>query len=379
MIRTFLLFISSLLLIHAAWAGAINTWLTNAMHAYKVPVVSYVIIDHGRIINAKAISIDPKFKVTPQTLFQAASISKSLTAYGALTLVAHKKLALDKLANHYLTSWKIPDNPFTQGHPVLIKELMDMTGGLSVSGFPGYPQNAKLPTALDILNGTAPANTQSIRVFYQPGSRYFYSGGGYQVLQQVVTDLSQQNFNLFMNQQVLKPIGMTNSLYQYPLMDKRLLNLAAPGFTGWSDKKIKGGWYNYKCAGACGMWSTPTDLAKFLLNVSHSFHGKPNGLIPQSLAKQMLTRQKNTDFGLGVVVGGHGKGLYFWKAGHNYGYHSLIIMFPNTGKGLAIMTNSESGDMVINYFVSIIAHEYHWPYYFPFFDELVQMPNFKES
>lgn len=353
--------------------------LIKAMQAYKVPVVSYAIINNGQIVKAKALSINSNIHVNVESVFQAASISKTLTAYGALTLIANNKLSLDKPANEYLTSWKIPDNQFTQGHPVLIRQLMDMTGGLSVSGFPGYAQNAKLPTALNILNGTSPANTKPIRVFYQPGSRYFYSGGGYQVLQQVMTDVTKLGFNAFMNHRVLKPIGMNNSLYQYPLTNKNLLKHVVPGFTGWDGKEISGGWHDYKCAGACGMWSTPTDLAKFLLNVTHSLNGHHDGLLPQPLTKQMLTRQPNTDFGLGVVVGGHNQGLYFWKAGHNYGYHSLIIMFPYAGKGLAIMTNSETGDTVINYFVSIIAHQYHWPYYFPFFDELVEMPNFESN
>ena len=364
-------------LTHACWATSSDSYLIKAMRAYKVPVVSYAIIDHRQVIKAQAVSIDPNLEVNSNTLFQAASISKSLTAYGALTLVAQKQLSLNKPANRYLLRWKIPNNHFTQGHPVLIRQLMDMTAGLSVSGFPGYQQGQALPTAPDILNGKPPANTPAIRVFYQPGSRYFYSGGAFQVLQQVITDVTGKHFNAFMNQQVLKPIGMRQSTYQYPLTNKNYLKRVVPGFTGWSNKEIKGGWHNYQCSGACGMWSTPTDLAKFAINVTHSLHGESGGLLPQLLAKHMLTRQPNTDFGLGVVVGGYGKDLYFWKAGHNYGYHSLIIMFPNVGKGLAIMTNSETGNIVINYFVAMIAHEYHWPYYFPFFDELVEMPNFK--
>ncbi|GAG08545.1 unnamed protein product, partial [marine sediment metagenome] len=205
---------------------------------------------------------------------------------------------------------------------------------------------------------------------------YFYSGGAFQVLEQVVSDVTKQNYNQFMNARVLAKMGMKNSIYQYPLKERKFLKHAIAGYDGWSEKKIPGGWNNYACSGAGGMWSTPLDLAKFGLNITASYLGKSSGLISKKLAHKMLTRQNNTDFGLGVVVAGKGKNLYFWKAGHNYGYHSLLIMFPNRGKGLVIMTNSETGGTVINYITAVIAHEYDWPYYFPFFDELIEVPNY---
>ena len=161
-----------------------------------------------------------------------------------------------------------------------------------------------------------------------------------------------------MNKQILKRIGMNNSVFEYPLKDKQLLHNAVIAFNGWDAQKVKGGWRNYACSGAGSMWSTPTDLAKFGLNATQSFHGNSEGLISKNIAQQMLTRQNHTDFGLGVVVAGKGKDLYFWKAGHNYGYHSLVIMFPNIGKGVAIMTNSETGNIVIDYLVAYIAHQY---------------------
>ena len=370
----------SLLALNTSWAFSLNTWLKKAMKAYHTPVVSYAIINHGRIVKTQSVSIDPELQVNTHSVFQAASISKSLTAYGALKLVANKQLSLNKPANHYLTSWRIPRDRSNPEQPVLIHHLMDMTSGLSVSGFAGYPKGHDLPTSLDILNGKPPANNAPIRVKYQPGTRYFYSGGGYQVLQQIITDVTDQDFTAFVNQQVLQPLDMKHSLFQYPLTDHSLLAHAVPGFTGYSEHKIPGGWRQYKCAGACGMWSTPTDLARFLLNVTHSLHGKQDGFLPQSLTKKMLTRQANTDFGLGVVVGGQGQNLYFWKAGHNKGYHSLMLMLPNRGKGITIMTNSETGDKVIRYFVALISQHYSWPCSIvPFFDELVEIPSFAQS
>lgn len=377
--RVYKFFISAIILLSfsiTSYAIDITKPLLSAMKAYKVPIVGYAIINNYKIVSAKTISIDKSTSVSSKSLFQAASISKSMTAYGALNLADQNKLKLDNPANNYLKKWKIPQNKYTKKHPVRLKNLMDMTAGLSVSGFAGYQRGKPLPSQLDILNGVPPANNQPIRVFYTPGSKYFYSGGAFQVLQRVITDTTKQKFNIYMNKKILNKLGMQDSIYEYPLKTSRFLARAVPGYDGWDGKMIKYGWHNYMCSGAGGMWSTPADLARFMLNVTNSYLGNKDGLISKKLAKKLLTRQKNTDFGLGFVVSGKGNGLYFWKAGHNYGYHSLVLMFPNTGDGVAIMTNSETGDTLINYIVAIIAKQNHWPYYFPFFDELVEMPNY---
>ena len=357
-------------------SGDVTDQLLMAMKTYKVPVVGYAIIDHYKIVDAKTVSLNKALKTSNNTLFQAASISKSVTAYAALSLAGENKIQLNNPANEYLNAWKIPDNQFTKHHPVKVVNLMDMTSGASVSGFAGYKDGKKLPSNVELLNGVAPANNLPVRIIYVPGSKYFYSGGAFQILQEIISHVSKQSFVKFMNGTVLKKLQMHNSIYQYPLTNKRLRLLAVPGFDGWSGKEIPGGWHNYACLGACGMWSTPIDLAKFALNITSSYLGSPHGLISKNLARKMLTRQKNTSFGLGVVVSAKSNNLYFWKAGHNYGYHSLLIMFPNRGKGLVIMTNSETGDVVINYITAVIAHEYHWPYYFPFLDELIKSPDY---
>ena len=255
-----------------------------------------------------------------------------------------------------------------------MRQILDMTSGLSVSGFPGHTQGKSLPTLTEILDGRPPANTPPIRAFYQPGSRYFYSGGGFQVLQQLIEDVTGKPFDVYMTKQVLEPLSMNQSMFQYPL-NATLRKKAVPGFL-MDGTMIQGGWNNYAIAAAGGLWSTPTDLAQFTIHVSNAYLGKDITLISSSIAKQMLTRQKNTDYGLGVVVNGEGKTLNFRKAGHNLGYHNELLMFPQSGQGIVIMTDSENGESVINYIIPIVAHYYHWPCYFPYFDELVVIPSF---
>ena len=253
-----------------------------------------------------------------------------------------------------------------------MRQLLDMTSGLSVSGFPGYEKGKKLPTLQQILNGEPPSNTPAIRVFYKPGSEYFYSGGAFQVLQQLIEDITKQPFSSWMKDEILKPLNMNQSIFQYPL-EKKLGATAVPGFL-LDGTMVKGGWNNYAVAGAAGLWSTPTDLAKFAINATNAYLGKDNSIVAKQVAKQMFTSQKNTDYGLGFVINGDRNNLNFRKAGHNLGYHNELIMFPNSGDGIVILTDSENGEYVINYMISLVAQKYHWPCYFPYFDELIKIP-----
>jgi CubicO group peptidase (beta-lactamase class C family) len=343
-----------------------------AMKTYHIPVVGYAIIKNNQIVASETLSINPKLKVSKNSLFQAASISKSISAYGTLKLVSHNKLRLDEPVNNQLKSWKIPVNNFNKNHPVILRQLLNMTSGLSVSGFPGHEQGKKLPTLKEVLDGTPPANTPKIRVFYKPGTQYFYSGGAFQVLEQLIEDTTKQPFSSWMKHEILNPLNMDHSFFQFPL-DKKFIPLAVPGFLS-DGTMVKGGWNNYAIAAAGGLWSTPTDLANFAIHVSESYLGKNNQFISKALAEEMLTYQKNTDYGLGVVINGKGDNLNFRKAGHNLGYHNELIMFPNSGNGVVIMTNSENGESLINYLVPLIAQKYHWPCYFPYFDELITIP-----
>jgi CubicO group peptidase (beta-lactamase class C family) len=347
----------------------INNDLEHAMKTYHIPVVGYAIIKDYKILLADTLSIDPNLVVSNNSLFQAASISKSISAYGVLILVSKGKLKLDESVNNQLSTWKIPINKYS---PVTLRHLLDMTSGLSISGFPGYHQSTELPTLKQVLDGKPPANTGPVRVFYEPGSQYFYSGGAYQVLEQLIEDSTKKSYQSWMNEHVLKPLNMQYSTFQTPLNGK-LKKIAIPGFLA-NGAMIKGGWNNYPVASAGGLWTTPTDLAKFAIIISSSYAGLQKGLISKSNLIEMLKRQKNTDYGLGVVINGKGRTLNFRKAGHNLGYHNELLMFPNTGDGIVIMTNSENGGNIIDYIIPIIAQKYQWLCYFPFFDELISIP-----
>jgi CubicO group peptidase (beta-lactamase class C family) len=145
--------------------------------------VSIALIDRGEVAWARTYGGNG---VSPRTLYQAASLSKLVAAVAVMRLVQQGRLDLDQNVNAALTSWHIPDRALTRDHPVTLRGLLSMTGGIGLPGYVGYEPGAALPTLVQILDGVPPANSPPVRVEYVPGSRYAYSGGGYEILQAVI-------------------------------------------------------------------------------------------------------------------------------------------------------------------------------------------------
>ena len=156
--------------------------LQQLMERFGVPGLSVAVIKDGRIDIAKAYGladVTAKSPVTPETAFQAASISKPVTAFAVMRLVEAGKLSLDENVNRYLKSWKVPENEFTRDRPVTLRALLSHTSGTGDGfGFPGYHPSSERPTLVQILNGDKPSNVG--RVFWErpPFTAFKYSGGG---------------------------------------------------------------------------------------------------------------------------------------------------------------------------------------------------------
>jgi hypothetical protein len=145
-----------------------STWsIEERMEYYGVPGVSIAVINDGKIEWTKAYGVmdkESRSPVTRETLFQAGSISKPVTAYGALILAEQNKIALNEDINIYLKSWKLPDSEFTKEKKVTPKNLLNHSGGITVHGFLGYSPDLPVPTLVEVLNGTPPANSGAIFV-----------------------------------------------------------------------------------------------------------------------------------------------------------------------------------------------------------------------
>lgn len=340
-----------------------KTTLADRMAALHVPGVSIAVIHAGKIEWARGFGVTRLGgpPVTPHTLFQAASISKPITALAVLRLVEMGKLDLDADLNRYLKSWKIPSNSFTDGHPVTLRELLTHTAGMTVHGFPGYASDSPLPTLIQILNGQPPANSPAIRVDATPGKSWRYSGGGYVVIQQLLEDVTGKPFDQLMQETVLDPIGMSDSTYEQPLPPSRLAAVAMPYRS--SGTPVKGGPHVYPERAPAGLWTTPSDLARYAIEVQGALSGSSHHVLSAEMARAMLTPGMNQQ-GLGPHVGGSTTQHYFDHGGANEGYRCNLVAYDK-GDGAAVMTNSDNGGPLTGEILRTIAHEYHWPDFQP--------------
>lgn len=335
--------------------------LQELMAQFHDPGLSVAVIDHFQIIWTKAYGVVASGSTTPvttKTLFQAGSISKPVAATGALYLVEHGKLVLDEDVNKKLISWKVPDNDFTKTEKVTLRRILSHSAGLTVHGFPGYATDAPLPTLPQVLNGEKPANTAPVRVDFIPGSKVMYSGGGVTIEQQLVIDVTQKPFPQFMKEVVLDKLGMTDSTYEQPL-PPALAALTATG-TSADGTSVKGRWHVYPEMAAAGLWTTPTDLAKFGIEIAKSKHGQSNLVLSESMTRQMLTPQIE-NAGLGFFMAPHNANQ-FAHGGADEGFQAMFVMFGDEGQGAVVMTNSDNGVIVANHLIESIASEYRWKF-----------------
>ncbi len=335
--------------------------LQQLMELYKIPAFSIAVIDNYRIVWAKAYGLtdgSSNKPVTTRTLFQAGSISKPVAATGTLYLVEKGKLSLDEDVNQELKTWKLPENEFTKTQKVTLRRLMSHTAGLTVHGFPGYDVDTARPTLVQIFNGEKPANTNAIRVDVVPGTLERYSGGGVTIEQQLVIDVTGKPFPEFMHDTVLEKIGMTDSSYAQPLPAEWAARTAAGTYA--DGKPVHGRWHIYPEMAAAGLWTTPTDLAKFAIEIALSKQGQANHVLSEKMTNEMLTPVMD-EAGLGFFLDKNNPGQ-FGHDGADEGFQSLLTMNANTGKGVVIMTDSDRGIFAGQLVMLSIAKEYGWNY-----------------
>jgi CubicO group peptidase (beta-lactamase class C family) len=337
--------------------------IADRMAFHKVPGVSVAVINDGKIEWARgygAVEAGGNKPITPDTLFLAGSISKPVAAMAALRLVEQGKLDLDEDINQKLKSWKVPENEFTKDKKVTLRGLLSHSAGMTVHGFPGYAVDAPMPTLVQVLNGEKPANTGAIRVDVVPGSLWRYSGGGYTVMQQTLVDVTGKSFPDLTRELVLAPIGMKQSGYENPLPKSREAE-AATAHVGNNSQPLKGRWHIYPEMAAAGLWTTPSDLARYAIEVQRAVAGKSK-VMSSKMAEQMLTVQKG-NYGLGPALEGHGQAARFSHGGVDEGFEAYFVAYSKTGQGAVVMMNANRAIPLAMEIIRGIAKEYNWPAY----------------
>ncbi|MDO1560304.1 serine hydrolase domain-containing protein [Brevundimonas sp. 2R-24] len=339
--------------------------LSEVMAQNNVPAVSIAFVDDGRIVRAVAYGqadAETGAAATPETLFQAASVSKAVAATAMLDLVEAGALSLDAPVNDQMTGWRLPQSEFTDRTPPTLRMLLNHTAGVTVHGFPGYASGEPIPTALQILAGEPPANTDPILVDTPPGVAWRYSGGGYVIAQVLAAEAAGEDFDALARRLVFEPWGMSSSSYRQPLDGE--LRLRAASAHDAQGRPVEGGSHAYPELAAAGLWTTPSDLARWLIGVSEARAGRDDRVLEAGTARAMTTAGLG-EWGLGVQVRGEGDGLEFRHTGSNEGFRSVVVAFPERRQGVVVMMNGEAGAEVMGPIVQAVAQEYGWPHYPP--------------
>ncbi|MBK8881707.1 MAG: serine hydrolase [Bacteroidales bacterium] len=274
--------------------------------------------------------------------------------------------------NIYLTKWKFPYSEKANGKKITLTNLLSHTAGLTIRGFPGYEKGDTLPSVIQILDGQKPANTEAVRSFSEPGKSFSYSGGGTTVSQLIVTDVTQEPYDMYMKKNVLEPLGMTSSSYSQPPLEANN-SLLATGYKT-DGKEVSGKFHIYPEQAAAGLWTNPSDLARYIIETQLSYQGKSSKVLTPGMTKLRLTPVID-DAALGTFVNSRVTGSlkYFNHNGGNEGFTCTSIGCRDNGEGVVIMTNSDNGS-ILEEIANSVAIVYNWKdYYLPEIKKVVNV------
>jgi len=336
--------------------------IDELMERFNVPGVSVAVIKDFEIHWAKGYGIadeETGAPVDPETMFQAASISKPVAAMGVLKAVQDGLFGLDDDINDILTSWTLDGGEFTRDRPVTPRSLTSHTSGLGDAfGFPGYNPADPIPTPVQIFEGHERSNVGPLFMERAPMTFFEYSGGGVTLMQQALADARGRPFEDIMRDDVLVPIGMTRSSYEQPISAENDRNAArAHGDEG---QTMGPKWHVYPEMAAAGLWTTPSDLARFAIEVQKSAIGKSNRVLTRQTVQEMLSPVGVGGYAVGFGIAQVGEGWYFRHGGSNWGFQCNLMAHKVKGYGLAIMTNGNRGGAVMAELGRRIQAAYDW-------------------
>jgi CubicO group peptidase (beta-lactamase class C family) len=324
-------------------SAAFMQWASSRYMHESQGNIAIVLLDQGRPVESFFASHGRD--VDEHTLFQGASLSKWLTAWGVMKLAEEGRIDLDAPVSRYLTRWQLPASEHDHDE-VTIRRLLAHDAGLTDGlGFLGFRPDQPIPSLEQELADTTdvlPSADGEIRVGAEPGSGWRYSGGGYLILQLMIEEVTGESFDTFMRREIFAPLGMSDSTFTDPdparLAD--IFDLDGSAATH----------YRFAATGAASLYTSAADLSLFLQVQSPGQQDAPTGrgvLTPETL-QEMATPQAHL---YGLPIWGLGVSLYAptrdgFVIGHDGQNHPAINttarLDPATGNGIVVLTTGST-------------------------------------
>jgi CubicO group peptidase (beta-lactamase class C family) len=330
-----------------SFTAALDAVVPDRLARYGIPGASIVLIENGQVGPVKAYGealTESHAPMTAETVFQLASITKTVTTWGVLHLVEKGVLDLDSPVEPHLTRWHWPASRFDSSG-VTVRRLLSHTAGFSVHGYLGWPPDIGLPSLEESLNGTN-NGSGPVELIQEPGAAFLYSGGGYTILQLLVEEVTQEPFATFMAREVVGPLGLTSTSYLW----RDDLRPRTAGAYGSQSERLPN--YLFTEEGAASLYATGPDLARFVVaSMTGPGAERPGrGVIsPESVTlARTPAPASGGGYGLGVEIWPVVQGVVVGHGGGNRGWRTRWVAIPERGVGLVILTNSENGQTLTN-------------------------------
>jgi CubicO group peptidase (beta-lactamase class C family) len=328
--------------------------VADLMEEHDVPGVSLAVIDDFAVTYVRAYGqAEPGRPVTPDTLFQAASLSKPVAGVVAGAIAEQGRIDLEADVTTILTSWTLPSGGYDE--TVTLRMLLAHRAGINVPGFPGYTLSERLPELDRLLLGVRDKN-EPIGVVARPGTKRRYSGGGFLVAQLAIEDHTGLLFEDIADNEVFDVLGMERSTFR--LLHPEDRDVLAVGYRADGTEVAGGGWHLYPETAAGSMWTTAGEYALLVADVMLSYVDDSGVVLDQTTAELLL----DPDFAVGFGVSREQGGIAIGHEGANEGYRSHFLAIPHLGQGVVLLTNSDSGLDLTAEVVDEVAGQFDWPW-----------------
>ncbi len=269
---------------------------------------------------------------TPETIFEAGSVSKQFTAAAVLLLVRDGKLSLDDPARKYLP--ELPD----YGSPLTIRHMLNHTSGLrdwgSVAGIAGWPRTSRVYTHAHVLDIVARQRSLN----FTPGTKWSYSNTGYNLAAIIVSRVSGMPFADFTRQRIFEPLGMTRTSWRDDygrVVKNRAMSYTADGNGYRTVMPFE------NVHGNGGLLTTVGDLLKWNQNfVAHTVGDQ--AFVAEQERAGRFNDGRTHGYALGLQVGTY-KGLReISHGGATAGYRAYLSHYPEAKTAVALLCNAAS-------------------------------------